>query len=353
MPETQTAAILDAIENVMDDHDLLVGSSITSLTRLREDLKAAIDKALKADASEGAIGTALPGIDPALVTLIATPATMSEATKAMLDDIDASRASAAVNAPNIIAGTTSGSDLTRYPATFTYDGDGEEAYYFAPAERPKGPYLKQVTTEAIINVAFDGTFAGVELFPRGVLPPHVVSEPQQASPDASAVAEAVRAIKGLVDHKLYVLGLSRSECERNRETLYVRNLTAQINRWNEHARLALSLSRPPHISAASQRALLKEAGEFIQPFNRAADLYDRISASLSVSESKETGWRENHEHYLMTIRIRLKQLYEEHSNDHSLREQISDECDWIEEALSFGRISTDARRADLAEGGVE
>lgn len=35
-------------------------------------------------------------------------------------------------------------------------------------------------------------------------------------------------------------------------------------------------------------------------------------------------------HYLTAIRARLEQLYEENPNDPALREQISDEVDWIE-----------------------
>lgn len=36
-------------------------------------------------------------------------------------------------------------------------------------------------------------------------------------------------------------------------------------------------------------------------------------------------------HYLRMIRKRLVQLYDEHPNDATLREQISDECSWIDE----------------------
>lgn len=38
-------------------------------------------------------------------------------------------------------------------------------------------------------------------------------------------------------------------------------------------------------------------------------------------------------HYLGAIRLRLEQLYEEHPNDLALREQLSDEVDWINAEL--------------------
>jgi len=40
------------------------------------------------------------------------------------------------------------------------------------------------------------------------------------------------------------------------------------------------------------------------------------------------------QHYLQAIRTRLEQLYDEHPNDPALREQISDEVDWIEANLA-------------------
>jgi hypothetical protein len=41
----------------------------------------------------------------------------------------------------------------------------------------------------------------------------------------------------------------------------------------------------------------------------------------------------NHQHYFTAIRQRLERLYEEHPNDARLREQISDEVDWIDAQL--------------------
>ena len=45
---------------------------------------------------------------------------------------------------------------------------------------------------------------------------------------------------------------------------------------------------------------------------------------------------DNDIHYLKMIRQRLEQLHQEHPNDVALREQISDECDWIDEKLGDG-----------------
>lgn len=37
------------------------------------------------------------------------------------------------------------------------------AYYFAPEHRKPGPYTKQIEVTAIVDVADDGTFAGLEI----------------------------------------------------------------------------------------------------------------------------------------------------------------------------------------------
>jgi hypothetical protein len=49
-------------------------------------------------------------------------------------------------------------------AVFTYeDSEAGALYYFAPQTRAPGPYLKQRHVQAIIDIAADGTLAGVEL----------------------------------------------------------------------------------------------------------------------------------------------------------------------------------------------
>jgi hypothetical protein len=58
--------------------------------------------------------------------------------------------------------------LQKRPAYWTHDPMA--GYYFAPSHRTKSPYLKQVEVTAILDVASDGTLAGVELV-FGELPP--------------------------------------------------------------------------------------------------------------------------------------------------------------------------------------
>lgn len=55
--------------------------------------------------------------------------------------------------------------LPRQPAYFTYEDDEHAGhlYYFAPVDRSPGPYTNQRIVEAIIDIADDGSFAGVEL----------------------------------------------------------------------------------------------------------------------------------------------------------------------------------------------
>ena len=61
--------------------------------------------------------------------------------------------------------------LNRYPAYFIYV-DGIKTWYFAPVARTQGPYLTQKEVSAIIDIAQDGTLAGIELIdlPAAPLP---------------------------------------------------------------------------------------------------------------------------------------------------------------------------------------
>lgn len=63
--------------------------------------------------------------------------------------------------------------LTERPATFTCDTDPRVGplYYFAPADRQPGPYLRQREVRAIIDIAADGTLAGVDLIDNMPPPP--------------------------------------------------------------------------------------------------------------------------------------------------------------------------------------
>ena len=52
--------------------------------------------------------------------------------------------------------------MKKNEAYSTYDPE-VHAYYFAPTERQPAPYRKQIFVEAIIDVADDGSLAGVEI----------------------------------------------------------------------------------------------------------------------------------------------------------------------------------------------
>lgn len=61
-------------------------------------------------------------------------------------------------------------------AFYTYDDKAAKdrighLYYFAPTGRRKPPYLKQREVKAIIDIADDGTLAGVELIDDMPPPP--------------------------------------------------------------------------------------------------------------------------------------------------------------------------------------
>jgi hypothetical protein len=58
--------------------------------------------------------------------------------------------------------------FTKGHAYWTYD-DEADAWYFAPVDRVPPPYLKQVEVKAIVDIAPDGTLAGIELL--GPIPP--------------------------------------------------------------------------------------------------------------------------------------------------------------------------------------
>jgi len=66
--------------------------------------------------------------------------------------------------------------LERRPGFWTYDERaaddvGEHLYYFAPANRAPSPYRIQRHVAAIIDIADDGTLAGVELINKMPPPP--------------------------------------------------------------------------------------------------------------------------------------------------------------------------------------
>ncbi len=66
-------------------------------------------------------------------------------------------------------------ELKRRPAYWTHDDEAVEKvghlYYFAPENRAPGPYTTQRHVAAIIDIASDGTLAGVELIDDMPPPP--------------------------------------------------------------------------------------------------------------------------------------------------------------------------------------
>ena len=52
--------------------------------------------------------------------------------------------------------------MIRGTAKWTYDGEAD-AWYFALDERQAPPYLTQRRIEAIVDIAADGTLAGIEI----------------------------------------------------------------------------------------------------------------------------------------------------------------------------------------------
>jgi len=60
--------------------------------------------------------------------------------------------------------------LERKPAYWTYDEEAN-AYYFAPTNAALPPYRKQRRVTAMLDIADDGTLAGVELALDNYPPP--------------------------------------------------------------------------------------------------------------------------------------------------------------------------------------
>jgi hypothetical protein len=71
--------------------------------------------------------------------------------------------------------------MEKRPAYFTYDPKHGGAYYFAPNDRAAPPYLTQREVTAVLDIAADGSLAGVELV-MGELPPP--PDRPQAAPSA-------------------------------------------------------------------------------------------------------------------------------------------------------------------------
>lgn len=78
--------------------------------------------------------------------------------------------------------------LDARPATFTCDKSKVgPLYYFAVADRAPGPYKTQRHVEAILDIASDGTLAGVELIDS--MPPPPLAQPSAVSVADNAAME--------------------------------------------------------------------------------------------------------------------------------------------------------------------
>lgn len=64
--------------------------------------------------------------------------------------------------------------MKKNAAYWTYDPKAE-AYYFAPVQRTEPPYLVQRHVTAILDIASDGTLAGIELVLGDLPPPPKIS----------------------------------------------------------------------------------------------------------------------------------------------------------------------------------
>ena len=66
-------------------------------------------------------------------------------------------------------------DRVKHPAWWIYDGKHAQSighlYYFGIRNRMPPPYLKQIEVTAIVDVASNGTLAGVELIDTLLPPP--------------------------------------------------------------------------------------------------------------------------------------------------------------------------------------
>lgn len=61
--------------------------------------------------------------------------------------------------------------VKRRPAYYTHDDSAGHLYYFGLSDRASPPYTRQREVKAIIDIADDGTLAGVELIDDMPPPP--------------------------------------------------------------------------------------------------------------------------------------------------------------------------------------
>ena len=81
---------------------------------------------------------------------------------------------------NALQQVIDGEFIAHYPATYTCDMSCADTvgplYYFRLVNRSPGPYKRQIRREAILDIAEDGTLAGVELIFDMPPPPRCAME---------------------------------------------------------------------------------------------------------------------------------------------------------------------------------
>lgn len=107
-------------------------------------------------------------------------------------------------------------------AYWTYDDNAARhlghLYYFAPLSRAKGPYLTQRHVKAIIDIADDGTLAGVELVEGMPEPPEMEGDPSITMPRELTDEQADAAMHATAVH----LDIKGSQLTVNREKMKAR-----------------------------------------------------------------------------------------------------------------------------------
>lgn len=126
-------------------------------------------------------------------------------------------------------------------AQWTYDPEAE-AYYFAPMQAAPGPYRQQRHVDAIIDIAADGTLAGVELIDN--MPPPPVNTPHSGLP---ASASGMETVTGL-DWKL------SDDAKASIDEIEINRRNAHLNTSN------IMAGASSHDVGGGRSATLKSAG---------------------------------------------------------------------------------------------
>lgn len=117
------------------------------------------------------------------------------------------------------------------PAYYTYDPEAD-AWYFARGDRSPPPYKTQRHVEAIIDVASDGTLAGIEL-----LSLEPIRQPRSSTiPDETVEAMIKAAIDAAVAQPIKVTGTTEEVARQSRRNI----VTATVD-WPVVMRAALAV----------------------------------------------------------------------------------------------------------------